>query len=89
MTYNADGQLQTTEVPGTSYTGLYAADGSYNIVTNSSSSYVGLFHPCGALNAFLTTNPDAGPVAPNGSAYKIAKGAGFVLTQPQGNRSYT
>jgi hypothetical protein len=83
--YNADGQISTTQVNGSTYTGLYASDGSYNIVINSSSSYIGLFHSCGALNAFVTTNPYAGYYAPNGSVYVILNNfSGYSLTIPLG-----
>lgn len=86
---NQDGQEITTQVPGTSYTGSTAPDGSSNIVINASSSYVGSMHPCGAYNCFVTTNPDAGSTAPNGSAYVISRTGGYVFTQPQGTRVYT
>jgi len=89
VTYNTDGQLTTTVVTGSSYTGLYAADGSYNIVLNTSPTYIGLWHSCGGLNAFVVNTPDIGYYAPNGSVNVITKNAGYVLAQPQGNRSWT
>lgn len=51
--YDADGKIQTTEVAGTSYTGLYAADGSWNVVVDPA-GVTGIHHPCGALNATRT-----------------------------------
>jgi len=89
MTYNADGQLKTTTVAGTSYTGLYAADGSYNIVTNTSTTPVGLYHPCGAYNAFVVTDPSSGYYANNGSVNVIARAGGTVLISPTGNGTFT
>src|ERR1700761_8165589 len=86
--YNGNGQIKTTSVSGSSYTGLYAADGSYNIVTNTSTSYVGLFHPCGALNAVVATNP-TGYYATNGSVNVISSGGGNVLAFPMGMVSTT
>lgn len=81
--YGPTGQILTTAVNGSSYTGLYAADGSYNIVINNSSSTVGLHHPCGAYNAFVTTNQYAGYYAPNGSVYVISNGAGgYFMVSP-------
>ena len=50
MTYNVNGQLIFTAVPGTSYTGLYNVNGSYNVVlTTENTTYKGAYHPCGAL----------------------------------------
>lgn len=85
--YGANGQINTTSVAGSSYTGLYAADGSYNIVTNTSSSYVGLHHACGAYNAFVVTNPSSNFYAANGSMNVIANSnspSGFSPVQPIG-----
>lgn len=46
--YNQDGSAHTTTVPGTSWTGLYAADGSINTVLDDA-AHNGPYHPCGAL----------------------------------------
>lgn len=86
---NSDKQNPVTTISPSSYTGTTANDGTINVVTNTSSSYVGLYHSSGAYNAVITTNPDAGIYHPNGSIYIIAKGAGYVTTQPQGSRNYT
>ena len=74
--YNANGQINLTSVAGTSYTGLYAADGSWNIVINTATSWQGLQHPCGALNAFVVTDPSAGFYAANGSMNVLSNGSG-------------
>lgn len=88
--YGANGQINTTSVAGSSYTGLYAADGSYNIVINDGTALKGLHHPCGAFNAVITTNSAAGFYAPNGSMNVIANGSspsGYSPVQPAGGVS--
>lgn len=85
MTYNADGQIKTTQVNGLTYTGLYAADGSYNIVLNNSSSYVGAFHACGAYNAVVVTDPYVGFYNANGSINVISNAfGGYSFVVPAG-----
>lgn len=82
--YSLSGQINTTVVNGSSYTGLHASDGSYNVVINSSSSYLGLYHPCGAYNAVIVTNPTAGYYNSNGSVNIISNGTGgYYFTNPQ------
>lgn len=53
--YNSDGSIHTTTVPGTSWTGLYAADGSVNVVVDDA-GHNGPYHPCGALRINSSTN---------------------------------
>lgn len=76
MIYNNDGQLRTTTVNGSSYTGLYADDGSFNIVINDGSTYTGLYHPCGAYNAVITTNHSDSFLSSNGSLNIILNSSG-------------
>ena len=64
--YDANGDINTTEVAGSAVTGLYAADGSLNIVTDDG-TYTGLYHPCGALRV---TTGSASMYAADGSFYK-------------------
>lgn len=88
--YGANGQINTTSVSGSSYTGLLAADGSYNIVINDGTALKGLHHPCGAFNAVITTNSAAGFYAPNGSMNVIANSSspsGYSPVQPVGTPS--
>jgi lysophospholipase L1-like esterase len=60
MTYNANGQLILTSVPGTSYTGLYAADGSFNaVLTTENTTWKGLHHPCGAYWGTVVSSPSS------------------------------
>lgn len=83
--YNADGQINTTVVDGSSYTGLYAADGSWNIVINDGSTYKGLYHPCGAFNAVVVTDPFSSTYASNGSINVIANAfGGYSPVNPLG-----
>lgn len=50
MTYNINGQLIYTTVPGTSYTGLQNVNGSTNIVLTAENTTIkGSQHPCGAM----------------------------------------
>lgn len=59
--YDADGNIRTTTVDGSDYTGLYAADGSFNVVLDDT-TYTGLHHPSGALrvnSGSSTTTYDA------------------------------
>lgn len=81
MTYNASGNIKTTVVNGSVYTGLYAPDGSWNIVLNTSSNYVGLHHPCGAYNAVVVTDKTA-TLHPNGSLSVIDLGGGVYSPTP-------
>src|SRR5882762_1322629 len=70
--YAADGSMNVTVVPGTSYTGLYAADGSINVVKATGSTYVGAYHPCGAWWVTPAIAPTIGALpirAPDGSLY--------------------
>lgn len=75
-TYNEDGQINTTVVDGSTFTGVQASDGSWNIVLNDGSAFTGLYHKCGAYNAVVVTDPFAGPRAANGSMNVIAKSTG-------------
>lgn len=79
--YNADGQEQVTIISGTTFTGLYAADGSKNgVIAPAVTGLIGSYHPCGAYWVTVTTNPSAGPYAPDGSRYIIGSSNGFALT---------
>jgi len=79
--YSSSGQLNTTVVNGSSYTGLHAGDGSYNIVLNTSTSPVGLYHPCGAYNAVAGTATTY--YHANGSVNVVSNGAGgYYLSLP-------
>jgi len=85
--YNADGQINTTQVAGNAITGSRAPDGSYNIVINASGSYQGLHHPCGAYNAVVVTDPSSNYYAANGSMNVIANNfGGYSPMSPSGNR---
>jgi hypothetical protein len=64
--YTADGYIAITEVPGTSYTGIYAADGSFNVVFDHAGG-VGVFHPCGAFR--VNTNAGNGVYDSSGAYY--------------------
>jgi len=86
--YNSDGQINTTQVNGSTYTGLFAADGSWNIVVNSSSNYVGLFHPCGALNAVIVNDPYSSYYNANGSINVVYNASGLTPVQPNGDGNY-
>lgn len=84
MSYNVNNRLATTVVPGSSYTGLYAANGSYNIVINASGSYQGLYHPCGAYNAVSVADTVRSFYAANGSVNVVdTGGAVYVLAIPK------
>lgn len=84
--YNADGQVRTTQVGGSSYTGLDATDGSWNIVINDGTSIKGLYHPCGALNAVIVTDSSAGYYSKNGSMNVIANTTGgYSPVVPRGD----
>lgn len=86
--YNSQGQINTTSVAGSAFTGVYAADGSYNIVINNNSVFMGLYHPCGAYNAVVVTDPGAPFYSANGSMNVIANGAspsGYSPVIPGGN----
>lgn len=78
--YNADGQQIVVIVSGASYTGLYNADGSYNGVLDITPTVLkGAYHACGAYNVQVTTNPFAGPMAPDGSRYILGSAGAYVL----------
>lgn len=64
--YNADGEINLTEVDGENYVGRYAADGSINIVINDGSTYTGRNHPSGAMNAVVVEDTSSAS-NPNGS----------------------
>ena len=86
--YNADGQINLTVVPGTSFTGIYATDGSWNIVINDGSTNKGYYHPCGAINAVVVTDPSSPYYASNGSVNVIANNFGsYGFLTPNGGAS--
>ncbi len=78
---NASGQINLTEVNGSTLVGRYAADGSTNIVINDGTTLTGLFHPSGAINAVITTDTSAWG-APNGSMYVISTVDGYHPVTP-------
>lgn len=67
--YAADGSMNVTVVPGSSYTGLYAADGSINVVLSPGGSQVGLYAPCGAWYVTVSPGTFVPLYAPDGSLY--------------------
>lgn len=80
MTYNANGQLMLTVVPGTSLTGLYAADGSYNVVlTTENTTWKGLQHPCGAYWGTVIPAPTNSYYAIDGSM-NIVQNSNFTYS---------
>lgn len=86
--FAANGSINVTVVPGTSYSGLYATDGSINVIKSSGSSYVGAYHPCGAL--WVTVSPGTlVPLrAPDGSLYvntTLAKNGSQSVTVVSGS----
>jgi hypothetical protein len=80
--YNANGNINTTVVNGSVYTGVQANDGSWNIVINDGSSLNGLYHPCGAYNAVIVTDKNSPSRALNGSLNVIDTGGGVYSPTP-------
>lgn len=82
--YAANGSMNVTVVPGTSYTGYYAADGSVNVIKSPGTGFVGAFHACGAQ--YVTVAPASTLVplrAPDGSLYvSVAAGPSVNNGQP-------